>query len=999
MNLAAKLTGLFLLLALLPLAVVAWLAYDNGRKSIEEDTRDALMSVARLKSAELERWIEGNALQLRALAQRPAVREYASVEGRLPIAHPEHQAAHAALLEDHLQPALAIGATRFIELFLLAAADGMIHVSTNQEDVGKYREDRAYFIEGKRETYVQNAYFSMTGQDVRVTIGTPIADANGDTIAVLAGHLDLEELAGIVATQSGIGASEDSYLVNRFNFFVTDPRHRKDAALKAAIHTDGVADCLQGKSRITSYLDYSGVKVFGAYRWLPERELCILTELDRTEALAPVTSLARRVALAGGLAALAAAVCAALFARTVTGPIRRLAAGAREIGRGNLDVRVRMKGKDEIAQLSRTFDLMAADLKMTMASRDELEEEVSQRRRAEAELERESRERAVLAEISRIIGSTLDIHEVYGPFAEGVRKLLPFDWMTVDTIDVERGQTTIASVEGEEVPGRIRSEVFPVAGSVTEAVVKKRSGIVLAGESPESLVARFPGTKPRVGEGARSWASAPLISEDSIIGVLHLISRQSNAYTEEDLVLAERVGTQIAGAVANAQLHAQTLEDAHEREVLAEIGRVVNSSPRVDEAYDELARLALTLVPYDRVAVARRDRQKNALVQEYSTGVDVTGISPGTVVSLGRLDVEDLYPGRRARIFDRDALEPIAEEAGIPVETLATPLSSAMSVPLVSGDEIIGNMTFRSGEADAYDERHLALAERVTGQIAGAVARSQLLDVVTESLRRLSMEVAQRAQAEEGLRQLAQELEDRVGLRTVELEAANKDLEAFAYSVSHDLRAPLRAIEGFSHILEQEHGRELSEEPRRYLRLVGDNVREMVLLIDDLLALSRLGRQALKRRPVEPADIARRALADLADEQKGRRVEISLGDLPSCKADPALLKQVFVNLLSNALKFTRSRDVAEIEIGSRVEDGEVVYFVRDNGVGFDMRYADRVFGVFQRLRRAEEYEGSGVGLAIVQRIVRRHEGRVWVEAEVDQGATFSFVLGEGATNE
>jgi len=445
---------------------------------------------------------------------------------------------------------------------------------------------------------------------------------------------------------------------------------------------------------------------------------------------------------------------------------------------------------------------------------------------------------------------------------------------------------------------------------------------------------------------------------------------------------------------------AERLErESHERDVLAEIGRVISSSPRVDEAYGELAQLARTLVPYDSVTVARWDRPKNALVQEYSAGMDVPGIGPGAAVSLGRLDIGELYPDRKARIFDRDAFALIAEESGIPVETMATPLGSAMSVPLVSRDEIIGNLTFRSARPDAYGKEDLVLADQIAGQIAGAVANSQLVDMLTESLRRLSGEVAERTRAEEGLRELTQELEDRVGQRTAELEAANRELEAFGYSISHDLRAPLRAIEGFSGILEQEHSRELSEEPRRYLRLVGDNVREMVSLIDDMLSLSRLGRQALKVHPVEPAAIARQALADLEGEREGRQVEVSVGDLPSCRADPALLKQVFANLLSNALKFSRSRDVAEIEVGSSVEGGEVVYFVRDNGVGFDMQYADRVFGVFQRLHRAEEYEGTGVGLAIVQRIVRRHEGRVWVEAEVDRGATFSFVLGEGADGE
>jgi light-regulated signal transduction histidine kinase (bacteriophytochrome) len=229
--------------------------------------------------------------------------------------------------------------------------------------------------------------------------------------------------------------------------------------------------------------------------------------------------------------------------------------------------------------------------------------------------------------------------------------------------------------------------------------------------------------------------------------------------------------------------------------------------------------------------------------------------------------------------------------------------------------------------------------------------------------------------------------------RTAELEAANKELEAFSYSVSHDLRAPLRAINGFSRILLEEHAPYLSDDAQRYLHIVRDSAQEMGQLIDDLLIFSRLGRQPLTKQLVAPADIVRQVLEDLRSEREGRCVNLVIGELPVCQADPVLLKQVFVNLLANALKFTRRREVARIEIGCREVGGEAVYFVKDNGVGFDMQYAPKLFGVFQRLHRAEDYEGTGVGLAIVQRVIHRHGGRVWAEAAVDHGATFAFTLG------
>jgi len=235
------------------------------------------------------------------------------------------------------------------------------------------------------------------------------------------------------------------------------------------------------------------------------------------------------------------------------------------------------------------------------------------------------------------------------------------------------------------------------------------------------------------------------------------------------------------------------------------------------------------------------------------------------------------------------------------------------------------------------------------------------------------------------------DLELRVESRTAELRAANRELEAFSYSVSHDLRAPLRAIAGFVQILEEDHAAHLDDTARRHLDRVKINARRMGQLIDDLLSFSRIGRSTMLRQVVDMTAMAK-AVAEDAVAASGRAIEMTIEPLPPCYGEPSLLNQVFVNLLSNAVKFTAKVSHPSIVAGASSAGDETIYFVRDNGVGFDARYAEKLFGVFQRLHRPDDFEGTGVGLAIVHRIVSRHGGRVWAEGSVNGGATFYFTI-------
>jgi PAS domain S-box-containing protein len=253
-------------------------------------------------------------------------------------------------------------------------------------------------------------------------------------------------------------------------------------------------------------------------------------------------------------------------------------------------------------------------------------------------------------------------------------------------------------------------------------------------------------------------------------------------------------------------------------------------------------------------------------------------------------------------------------------------------------------------------------------------------------------DVTERRRTQQELERLNRELEDRVRSRTAQLEAANKELEAFSYSVSHDLRAPVRHIDGFVKLLERELPPP-TEKTAHYLHTIAASSQRMAALIDDLLALSRTGRAPLDMRNVQLRQLVEEVIVDLKPDFARRKLEWRIAPLPAVRADPSLLRVVLQNLLDNAVKYTEPQEAAVVEIGAlRLDDGDTAVYVRDNGVGFDMRYADRLFGVFQRLHRAEEFEGSGIGLATARRVIHRHGGRIWGEGEPGRGACFYFTI-------
>jgi len=418
--------------------------------------------------------------------------------------------------------------------------------------------------------------------------------------------------------------------------------------------------------------------------------------------------------------------------------------------------------------------------------------------------------------------------------------------------------------------------------------------------------------------------------------------------------------TQRKRAEESVERHTKRLE------TLREIDRGILAARSPAEIGDAAVLHIRQLIPCLRASVTIFDFDAGQAVWQAVNADNAGEMSVGSGISFepfGSLDA--LREGKVNVVEDARTLP------STPVFDLlrAEGLLSWINVPLVARGELIGTLNVGSDRVAGFSSEDIDTVREVADSLAIATQQARLNDQV------------QRHTAE---------LEQRIAERTAEL-------EAFSYSVAHDLRAPLRAIAGFSNVLLEEHAANLNPEGLRVLRIISDSTRNMGHLIDDLLSLSRLGRQEMKLTDIDMGQLARSVFAELESTDPARRVELSIDALPPARGDRGMIRQVLANLFSNAFKFTASRETAEIEIGVESTSGENAYYVKDNGVGFDMRYAEKMFGVFQRLHRAEDFEGTGVGLAIVQSVIQRHGGRVWAEGKLNEGATIWFTLIPAAT--
>jgi PAS domain S-box-containing protein len=605
-------------------------------------------------------------------------------------------------------------------------------------------------------------------------------------------------------------------------------------------------------------------------------------------------------------------------------------------------------------------------------TRNELEARVEERteelRRTNDRLERRTQRLKALRDIDQAILAAESPEEIATATLRRTHEIMPFHRASVSVIewDQDRARVLATRQEGKFLDSgtTIPLDTF----YLTDAMRAGETEMIpdLADESPSGTAAKIRDL------GIRSVLSVPMMVEDDLIGLLQIGRTRPEAFEQDDRRAGEELADHLAVALRQARLREQVeartteLEQANERRALQahrlrtlrDIDQAILAAESPEEIAAEAIRRVRDILPYNSATVTVIDWDADAA---HVLAAQDNVLDSPTTLPLDEVYLSDNLRAGDTEVISDEAYEPVPEAK----ERLRTMgLRSILCVPMVVEDEVIGVLHVGRSQPDAFTDEDWQIGRELADHMAVALRQSQLLE-----------EVQRRRE----------QLEERVQERT-------EELESFTYSVSHDLRTPLRAIDGYTRILREEHADQLDDEGRRLLSVIYDSAQTMGDLIDDLLTLSRLGRREMHAVPVDMEALAQEAYDELARAHPDADAAFEVGSLPQAVGDRSMIRHVLTNLLSNALKFTQDEASPRIEVRATEHDGTPVYVVRDNGVGFDEAEADELFGVFQRGHEADAFEGTGVGLAVVERIVRRHDGEVWAEGEAGEGASFFFTL-------
>jgi PAS domain S-box-containing protein len=1015
LNITGKLTLILVFFGTVLLGGLGALAYTSGRAGLKEAATSELLTRAIEKQAALDNWITAARTNIAAQAVSPIIAEQAAALLSAAPGSPEALAAHDRLVTE-FQPHVG-SSVGFTELFFIEAETGQVFAATDPSEEGKFKENLSFFINGKSAPYVSEMYFSVALGRPAMTAAAPVISDDGRLLGVLAGRLDLDILNTLINRRTGLHQTDDAFLTNSIGLLVTQPRFISDPGiLQIALKTEAVRRCLGGNSGVISADDYRGVPALISYRWLPERQMCLIVKIDHAEAFAPSLAFSRTVALTGGLALVFSIAAAIMLARRFTRPILDLQNGVNRLGQGDLEYRVAVKSSDEVGLLGAAFNEMIVSL----------EKQVAERKQAEQALRRSHDLLNLTGQIARVGGWELDLETQTLNWSEEVYRIHEVDPAT---------RLNVAEAINFYAP-----EAQPVVSAAVQAAID--SGASWDLELP--LI---------TAHGRRIWARAQGAAE------------QRNGKT-----------VRIFGAFQDITERKQA---ERVRDALYSISQAVVTTASLPDIYPSIHRALGNLMPADNFYIALYDPDADLisfpyLVDQYDEPSPPKKPGRGLteyVLRTGRPLLAD--PQTFAQLIQQGEVELVGADSvdwlGVPLkagtkvfgvivvqsytegvrfgtaekemlEFISTQVASAIERKLIQqriADALEFNNTLIDASTlgiSAYDASgQCILANEAIARIVGATReqvleqnydhvaswkKTGLLDTAREAVssgkntrreihttssfgKEIWLDCRFTPFVSNGEPHLLLTIDDisipkqaEVALQTyaAKLEQSNRDLQEFAYVASHDLQEPLRKVQAFSDRLATKYADVLDDTGRDYLKRMRNASQRMQILINDLLGFSRVSTRAQPFTKVDLNTIAREALSDLENRIEHTHARVEIGELPVIEADPTQMHQLLQNLVGNALKFHHEERSPLIKISAKTEGDACHISVEDNGIGFDTQYLDRIFKPFQRLHNREEYEGSGMGLAICRRIAERHAGSITATSAPGKGTTFLVTL-------